>query len=264
MKPLLLIMKIIKKTIHLAECKLKIKKLGIKRKTKIVLLDDAPLFFKEIGIDGVLGNDFIAYYNWKIDFENQKLNTYKKINSNQLIKLANFWTDRYELATTLEVNSVKDTFFIDLGFTGVLTTSRRPEDEKIEYVKVGYRGSVITSDIDSSFFSTPNICFLGKYCFSNVPMSWSKNNKGNLIGTLFLEKFGVIYLDNFSHSLWVKEQKDLQFYLPYAKTVNSKVLAITSEKGKSNTSVKIGQILTEEQIKVIKSFKLPLSKYFDK
>ncbi len=250
-------------TVFIAKYKIRIPYLNIKQKIKILIIEP-PIILREQGINGILGNDIISLYNWEINFTKHTIGVHRKIDTRNFIKLANFENHNRELSTVLSLdNESIDTFAIDLGCNQTLTR-KQINKRNIQYVNIGVQESVIESNIDTAFIVNSNICFLKQHCFTNIPIYWDKKNKYNLIGVGFLKKFDVSFIDNSNHIFWVKKKKEIQFYLPNVKVFNSRVVAINYAKERNKTHLKIGQVLTKEQSKAIKSFKLPLSKYFEK
>ncbi len=251
-----------KDTVFITKCKIEIPALNIRKKLRMVITSP-PLYLQEQGVSGVLGNDVISFYNWEIDFKKYKIKTYDKLDTTNVIKLADFKNKRDELSTILTINDIKDTFDIDLGFNQTLIYKQFLKKEENSYIKKGMAESIVKNRIiDSTFIITSDICFFNQHCFTNIPISWNKKNKRNLIGVGFLKEFDIFYIDNLTSTLWVQAKDSLQFYLPSVKVVNSKVMSITTHGEKNDNSIKIGDVLSEEQIKTLKPFKLPLSMYF--
>lgn len=179
----------------------------------VINFDKNPIL-KCMDLDGILGSNTIKNCNWKIDFQNKKIElTNKEINPTDKLNIP-FKTDRqYNIKIDLKTGGLHITNLkLDYGSNGALSIPKSViYDLKSQNImtkitsQIGFSQSGITGEISSikDLYGKLDSLYFNDLVFNNIPI---KTGKG-LIGTGILSNW-IVEIDWDHQNLYFTKQKE--------------------------------------------------------
>ena len=221
----------------------------IHSRINLLILDKVPEFFKEKGVDGILGNDVISELDWTLDFEQHRAKMYKdeEFTANDFLKIDKFKNDSINLKISLEDKQdiISVPFEIDLGYSGKLICNL----DSLQYknpnlYSIGLTSSLARKNtIMESTIEIGNLEFR-EFKIMNVPIENSKEIQKNLLGVSFLSKFDKVILYNSKNQLWLM-YKPFVFFSEEAVSLNEngEIRFLTAKEKKNLDQNQLGSKL---------------------
>lgn len=151
--------------------------------------------FSCLNIDGVIGTNIIRSNNWKIDFDNHKLDVSsleKEVKkTGETIALPFTQDNRGVPYVDLFVNGKKQQFMLDMGKSSdIISLSPDIPITKTDYKSVGYSsfGLFGQNKCDTISYGSADLTDSAKFTSNDVIITHSKDAR-SLIGVGFLDKF---------------------------------------------------------------------------
>jgi hypothetical protein len=183
------------------------------KKSLIISRKTPPETFNKENVSGIFGNNFINNYDWYFDSKTSKISIIKdkdKINRNDFYEIALTNQNMIECSFITDNNSVvKDTFLIDTGYIGFLTSRKTTSfnnyllalSKNVSLTKV----AIDTSKIIKTEFS------IGNLKLKNTPIVIKNNdNSLNLLGVAFLKCFENVYFLYSENKLLLKKTEIIE------------------------------------------------------